>query len=391
MKRMACFFLVLALAFLVVACSAPTVVFTDPVLENKVRSAMNKPEGKIAIAEAQALTELNLSTEWQPNIPENTQIKNISALKHFSNLTRLDLTFNAISDLTPLAGLTKLSSLHLGGNALNDIKALAGLNNLWELQIWGNRDIKDITPLSGLIHLSVLRIGGTQVSNIGIVSSMKELTMLDITDSQVKDLSPLVGLPLQSLRLKGSLVTDFDPIKDMSPQLDDKDFELLSADGVPNTPLVLADPKFEKALRAAMNILDRPITQKDAFLAQSLFIGNDKTPGSAFADISPLAHFVNLTSLEFNSNNISNLEPLRGLTKLTVLRIPFNKVQDIRPLASLSQLETLDLCHNQITDVSALSGLKKLRFLSLRENPISSFTPLKDIYPNLTSKDFELK
>ena len=34
------------------------VIFTDPVLENSVRAAINKPEGEISIAEAEAVTEL---------------------------------------------------------------------------------------------------------------------------------------------------------------------------------------------------------------------------------------------------------------------------------------------------------------------------------------------
>ena len=30
---------------------------------------MNKPEGDITVSEAQAVTELNLSNEWQPEMP----------------------------------------------------------------------------------------------------------------------------------------------------------------------------------------------------------------------------------------------------------------------------------------------------------------------------------
>ena len=166
---------------------------------------------------------------------------------------------------------------------------------------------------------------------------------------------------------------------------------MLSADKIPDEPLVIADAQFEKALRAAMNIHDKPITQKDAFLAQSLAIYNDKTPGAQFSDISPLAYFLNLTSLDFNSNLISDLSPLSGLTKLKYLKVSFNQVADISPLAGLTQLERLELNNNQITNISPLAGLNNLRALFLRENHITDFSPLKDIYPNLSEKDFELK
>jgi hypothetical protein len=41
------------------------------------------------------LTELELGIPWRP--PEDMQIKDISALKHFVNLTNLKLEFHAIT------------------------------------------------------------------------------------------------------------------------------------------------------------------------------------------------------------------------------------------------------------------------------------------------------
>ena len=62
------------------------VSFTDPLLDKMVRAAMNKPEGDITIAEAEAVKELKLSIEWQPQPAEGTQIKDISGLESFKNL-----------------------------------------------------------------------------------------------------------------------------------------------------------------------------------------------------------------------------------------------------------------------------------------------------------------
>ena len=48
------------------ATAAPAVVtFADPALEAWVRASMGKPEGVITVAEAEAVTRLNLSNEWQ--------------------------------------------------------------------------------------------------------------------------------------------------------------------------------------------------------------------------------------------------------------------------------------------------------------------------------------
>ena len=103
---------------------------TMPYLEAGVREAMNKPEGDITIEEAEAVTELTLGIEWQQYIPEETQTKDISGLEHFRNLTSLDLSFHAITDISLLAGLTKLTALSLGGNPIADITPLSGLADL---------------------------------------------------------------------------------------------------------------------------------------------------------------------------------------------------------------------------------------------------------------------
>ena len=47
-----------------------TVEFTDPTLEAMVRAAMCKPDGDITLADAEAVTALNLSYEWQRLLPD---------------------------------------------------------------------------------------------------------------------------------------------------------------------------------------------------------------------------------------------------------------------------------------------------------------------------------
>jgi internalin A len=366
-------------------------VFGDAALEAKVRAALDKPEGDITVADAESVTQLDLHNEWQPQMPEEILVRDIGALAQFRNLTSLDLSFNAVTDVTALAELTKLEFLSLGGNNLSDVSPLAGLTGLLGLQLWGSRGIDDISALAGMERLTTLAVGGCQISDISVVANMRQLEVLDIVGNQVTDLSPLAGLPLSSLRLNDNPITDWSPIEDLYPTLEEKDFELLSTEGVPDEPLVIEDPQFEAALRTAMGIHDRPITLRDAFLAQGLTITSEKEPGAQFSDISPLAHFPNLTRLAFNSNLISDLSPLSGLSNLTELSVGFNQVADLTPLAEMVQLEKLELNNNQIIDVSPLAGLVNLHSLTLRDNPIEDFSPLEDIFPSLQWKDFELE
>lgn len=111
-----------------VACSAPTatttpsivateisavVDFADPVLEAMVRSAIGQPEGDISLAQARAVTRLDLNDELQAYLSQKPQITDISGLEAFTNLETLDLSTHAVTDISPLAGLTSLTALSL--------------------------------------------------------------------------------------------------------------------------------------------------------------------------------------------------------------------------------------------------------------------------------------
>ena len=92
------------------------VTFSDPALEEMVSSAMGKPSGDITVAEAKTVTSLNLAfAEWQKYVSEKEPIRSIAGLESFTNLESLDLSGNAITDITPLSALTNLKALILTG------------------------------------------------------------------------------------------------------------------------------------------------------------------------------------------------------------------------------------------------------------------------------------
>lgn len=200
------------------------VVFTDTVLEKMVREAMNKPEGDITIAEAEAVTKLDFDIEWQS--PDEVRIKDISALKYFKNLEGLEMNFHKISDISPLAGLTKLKGLAVGGNEVNDISALSGLTELDFLCIF-NCTATDYSPLKNLTKLRVLFIDWSKISDLTVLSGLTRLEELTFTNSQVTDVTPLAVLTnLKKLKLAENPITDLSPLKDIYPNLTEKDFEM---------------------------------------------------------------------------------------------------------------------------------------------------------------------
>ena len=222
MKRICALFLIFTMVVAATACSqqagpaetpasvtpaeasASVITFADPVLETLVRATMGKPEGGITVAEAEAVTRLSLSTEWQRYISQETPIKDIGGLESFTDLESLDLSFHAITDITPLAGLKKLTSLSLSNNPVADITPLAGLTNLKVLTLTGCA-AQDYSPLAKLVNL--------------------EFLMLD--NSTITDVSPLAALTkLKHLYLTGSPINNYLPLSDIYQNLEQKDFTI---------------------------------------------------------------------------------------------------------------------------------------------------------------------
>ncbi|MCC6148595.1 MAG: leucine-rich repeat domain-containing protein [Anaerolineaceae bacterium] len=177
-----------------VATSVPaSVKFTDPVLEEMVRGAMGKLEGDITVAEAEAVTRLNLSNEWLRYISNGTVIEDIGGLENFTNLESLDLSFHAITDTSPLEGLTKLTSLSLDGNPVTDISPLTGLTNL-KVLILSNCAAQDYSPLAELVNLELLMLDNSTITDVSPLASLTSLKYLYLTNSPISDYSPLVEI-----------------------------------------------------------------------------------------------------------------------------------------------------------------------------------------------------
>jgi len=94
------------------------VILLEPALEAMVRAALQKPDGFLLAADAEALTTL---------AAPSAGITDLTGLENFPNIQVLDLSGNNIRDISALAGLTALLQVNLSGNGILDITPL--LNN----------------------------------------------------------------------------------------------------------------------------------------------------------------------------------------------------------------------------------------------------------------------
>ena len=389
-------------------------------LERRVREFLKIPEAPITAGDAAYATALDLSNPWGGDVPDSARFTDISPLRYFVNLQELYLTRNNVQDISALKELKSLRFLQMGDNDILDFSPLAGLTQLQNLSLdSGGRDIGMLGSLTELTELGIgsgnktlpewlpsleklvsFSAAGGEITDIGILGQCPSLTAVDLgwnrisdltpltglpltrlylTQNQVSDLTPLTGMPLTCLFLADNPIADYTPIRGIYEALQEKDFEAFYADDIPETPLVFADANFEKALREALNIHDRPITTRDAYTVTRLEVYREKVEGADFADISPLTAFVNLEEFRVNASSIADLTPLSGLTKLTGLDLGFQKITDLAPLAGLTNLRWLTLRNNQIVDLTPLSGLTKLDSLDICENQVVDLTPLQSL------------
>ena len=228
MKKVLCFILASIMTISLASCSLGSkrdiVVFKDPVLEAMVKKAMFRTEGDITYAEAAMVTELKLGIEWQEQISQDIQIKDIGGLEHFTNLESLDLYYHAISDISPLAGLTKLAKLSLAGNPITDITPLSGLTNLTSLTLF-NCQASDYSPLSNLTNLDCIMLDDSSIRDISVLSGLTKLQIISLINTQVSDVSPLASLTeLKTLKLEDCPIADYSPLENIYQNLEEKDF-----------------------------------------------------------------------------------------------------------------------------------------------------------------------
>ena len=374
-----------------------------------------------SISDISRLAELTNLTGLYIN---NNPISDLSLLARLTNLESLHLGNNSISDLSPLAGLTNLTWLHLWGTSISDVSPLAGLTNLTELSLWGT-SISDISPVAGFTNLMVLYLSGNSISDISAMASLTNLMVLYLSGNSISDISPLVGLTnLTELDLRDNSISDLSPlVENMGFREEDwvdvsenplnsvsinthipalqRRGVTVEFDAVIAEPVVIPDPNLRAAIEAELgkasgatittadmaNLTELEAESADITDLTGLEHATNLTilnlGNNSISDISPVAELTNLIDLFLYSNSISNASPVEELTKLTRLDLSFNSISDILPVAGLTNLTELNLGGGSISDISPLTGLTQLTSLDLEDNSIADISSLSGL-TNLT-------
>lgn len=116
-----------------------------------------------------------------------------SHLKHFKNITSLDLSFNKIRHLKNFEHLKDLEKLYICQNKISKIENLADFSKLTYLELGANR-IRKIEGLEKLVNLEQLWLGKNKIAKLEGLETLTKLRILSIQSNRIVKLEGLEAL-----------------------------------------------------------------------------------------------------------------------------------------------------------------------------------------------------
>jgi len=328
-------------------------------------------------------------------------VRALARLKRFACLIPLNITFKnkaEFCDLSPLKGLM-LESITLNGTSVTDLSPLKAMPltslkgvglipNLealrgFQLQSLALNEntppIKDLSPLMGM-PLENLSMNSCAVTDLSPLKGMP-LKFLTMSKAPVRDLSPLKGMPLVRLDVAQTMVTDLSPlagmpITDLSctfvPQ---RDTALLRSIKTLKTINRLPADEFWKLVAAGKvpnfkgEVKDAPSsTTDDAFIREVAALPAEQQVARVVAKLKEL-------NPGFDGQETHRIAD----GKVEELLISAGGVTDISPVRALAGLKKF-LCNGTYQQVGSLSDLSPLRGLKLHYCFLA-FTQVSDLSP----------
>lgn len=302
------------------------VQFSSPLIEKAVRLELGKDEEEPILRGELALVQ-------QVLICGDTAIDSLVRYRQYCGEYYVDgapiASRGDIVSLEDLKKLPNLTTLVLDRQNIEDISALSGLP-IRTLGLCGNR-ISDLSALEGCTGLQSLRIEHNPLEDAQSLASLKDLEVLDISFTQIDDISPIAGLPIRELYLIETPVGDYAPLGELAV-LEKFAARYLTAEGV--------------------DVVGTLTSLKDLTVYQS-----------GVRSLDPLLALTSLENLDLNSNGLSDLSNIDRFPQLRNIGLGTNPIESLAPLAGLPMLTSVDITNSDIRDLSPLIDLPRLQEL----------------------------
>jgi Leucine-rich repeat (LRR) protein len=270
----------------------------------------------------------------------NAEVTDIGPLGTIPTLAELHVWGDEtrIYDFSIFAGSPVFHSLGVNANQvsdLNDLLALPALNQLW----MNGLTAVDVTLLTGGLPATMELISFSWSQEIGdpqlveIAAAFPGLRHLEIVGTNVTDLTPIVGFPLEQLHI------------DLVPLADPAQLGLFPgvtifgevAGGVDVASIDIPDPTLSNCV--------------DAHMAGLLQSGQ-------------------LTWLDCRDSPLIELAGIEVFNHLQVLVLSNTGIRDLSAVGGLSRLREVHIADSLVREISVLHGMPSIEFVDLNQIPL---------------------
>lgn len=303
--------------------------FTEPLIEEAVRTQLNKPEGEITYSDLEKISTLCIFGLQHYTNDEDFLFKGEYPWCRDSDMETSALYKHkgTISSLEDILHMPNLTSLSLYNQQISDISLLKD-TTIRELGL-GYNPLTDLTPLTGNEAVTYLNVAALEIDTLEVIATLPNLSNLNISGTAISSLEGLENCPIQSLNLFQLFPSDMWRLKEL-PELDSLLLYNLS----------------EEIIEYISGL---PIRELIFYYSNNL-------------SLNALESFPNLECLYYLGNHMQLL-------------------QADNP--SLPNLKSLDIGEVTLTDFTALSSLKALETLFIYAADVQNYEGL-DLLPNVS-------
>jgi len=285
----------------------------------------------------------------------------------------LDLSYQRISDLSPLREATHLRKLFLQANNISDLSPLETLKNLEVLHLSSNQ-IVDLSPLANLLELKELYLDDNPLNGLTVLENLGRLEILNLADSGISSLENLAGLTLlEELILRGNQILDVQALSALK--------KLRTLD-LGNNKIQDFAPLGNMSQLSVLygednNLSEISVISNLPSLKEITLSNNQITNLGDFSSIKEGASYLWLA--DFSRNQLSSLSGMEKLENIRILSLSQNAISDLSPLTSMQELSTLLIDFNEVSTLGPLVGLPKLRGVYANNNLLAEDTSMDQL------------
>ncbi len=259
---------------------------------------------------------------------------------------------DAITSLEDIQKLPNLAILGLAGQQISDISVLEQ-TNISKLVLCDNM-ITDISPLTNMPCITELYISGNPISSIAALSEVPTLTLLDVSDTFVTDLTPLHGSRLQSLSLFNVPIEDYSVLSGLQ-QLETLKVNHLNSDSIAKCG------RFDQLV--TLFLCDSPALTNLTPLSGLTRLTFLDLSNNGITDVAGVEHLTNLDYVCLIGNPVSDLSPLTKSINISGLNITGLSLSDYACITQIPSLQRVYCNVEQEAIIKQLPGGETLSFI----------------------------